>query len=131
MSRIIARILVTRLRNWVEATGALNENRAGFRQGRLMADATQVFVRIPEGVKVVRNMEEISNERDEGKEMVIFLDLKKAYPRVSRPILWAILEKYRLPNKAIDKLKDLHEFTSYRVRGEERDNTEFIPHRGL
>ena len=117
MSRIVARILVTRLRNWVEATGALNENRAGFRQGRLTADATKIFVRIPEGVKVVRNMEEISNERDEGKYMVILLDLKKAYPRVSRPILWAILEKYRLPNKAIDKLKDLHEFTSYRVRG--------------
>ena len=34
MSRILARILVTRLRNWAEATGALDENQAGFRQGR-------------------------------------------------------------------------------------------------
>ena len=72
-----------------------------------------------------------NNEREERKEMAIPLDLKKAYPRVSRPILWAILEKYRLPSKVIDKLKDLHEFTSYRVRGEERDSTEFIPQRGL
>ena len=68
-------------------------------------------------MKVVRNMEEITNEREERKEMAILLDLKKAYPRVSRPILWAILEKYRLPNKVIDNLRDLHEFTSYRVRG--------------
>ena len=131
MSRILARILATRLRNWAEATGALDENQAGFRQGRSTADATQIFVRIQEDVKVVRNMEEISNEREERKEMAILLDLKKAYPRVSRPILWAVLEKYRLPNKVIDKLKDLHEFTSYRVRGEERDSTEFIPQRGL
>ena len=131
MSRILARILATRLRNWAEATGALDENQAGFRQGRSTADATQIFVRIQEDMKVVRNMEEISKEREERKEMAILLVLKKAYPRVSRPILWAILEKYRLPNKVIDKLKDLHEFTSYRVRGEERDSTEFIPQRGL
>ena len=76
-------------------------------------------------------MKEINNDREERKEMAILLDLKTAYPRVSRPILWAILEKYRLPNKVIDKLKDLHEFTSYRVRGEERDSTKFIPQRGL
>ena len=131
MSRILARILATRLRNWAEATGALDENQADFRQGRSTADATQIFVRIQEDVKVVRNMEEINNGREERKEMAILLDLKKAYPRVSRPILWAILEKYRLPNKVIDKLKDLHEFTSYRARGKERDSTKFIPQRGL
>ena len=59
------------------------------------------------------------------------LNLKKAYPRVSRPILWTILEEYRLPSKVIDRLKDLHEFTSYRVSGEERDSKEFVPQRGL
>ena len=131
MSRILARILATRLRNWAEATGALDENQAGFRQGRSTADATQIFVRIQEDVKVVRNIKEINIEREERKEVAILLDLKTAYPRVSRPILWAILEKYRLPNKVIDKLKDLHEFTSYRVRGKERDSTKFIPQRGL
>ena len=56
-SRILARILVTRLRNWAEATGALDGNQAGFRQGRSTADATQNFVRIQEDVKVVRNTE--------------------------------------------------------------------------
>ena len=71
-----------------EATEALDENQAGFRQGRSTADATQIFVRI-EDVKVVRNMEEINNEREERKEMAILLDLKKAYPRVSRSMLWA------------------------------------------
>ena len=128
MSRILARILATRLRNWAEATGALDENQAGFRQGRSAADATQIFVRIQEDVKVVRNMEEISNERKERKEMAILLDLKKAYPRVSRPILWAILEKYRLQSKVIEKLKDLHKFTSYRVR-EKKETVRSLSHR--
>ena len=41
MSRILARILATRLRNWAEAIGALDENQAGFRQGRSTAGATQ------------------------------------------------------------------------------------------
>ena len=108
MSRILARILATRLRNWAEATGALDENQAGFRQGRSTAGAMQIFVRIQEDVKVVRNMVEINNEREETKEMAILLDLKKVYPKVTRPILWAILENYRLPNKVLDKLKDLH-----------------------
>ena len=79
-----------------------------------MAYATQIFVRVQEDVKVVRNMEEIKNDGKERKEMAILLDLKKVYPRVIRPMLWAILEKYRLPSKIIEKLKDLHEFTSYR-----------------
>ena len=134
MSRILARILATGLRNWAEATGALDENQTGFRQGRLTTDATQIFVRIQENGKVVRNMEEINNEnneREERKEMAILVDLKKAYPRVSRPILSVILEKYRLPSKVIDKLNGLHEFTLHRVRGEQRDSTAFITQRGL
>ena len=131
MSRILAKILATRLRNWVEATGAIDENQAVFRQRRSTADATQIFARIQEDVKVVRNMEEINNEREERKEIAILLDLNKAYPRVSRPILRAIPQKHRLSNKVIDKLKDLHEFTSYRVRGQDRDSTRFIPQRGL
>ena len=129
MSRILSRILATRLQNWAEATGVLDENQAGFRQGGSTADAAQIYVRIQEDVKVVRNMEEIRNERKERKEMARLLDLylKKAYLLVSRPILWAILENYRLPGKVIDRLKDRHiQFTSYRVRGEERDSKEVL-----
>ena len=134
MSRILARMLATRLRNWAEATGALDENQAGFRQGRLAADATQIFVRIQEDVKVVRIIEDINNEnngKEKRKYMGTLLHLRKAYQRVCRPISWAILEKYRLLSKVIDKLKDLHEFTSYRVREEESDSMEFIPQRRL
>ena len=47
-SRIVARILASRLRWWAERVGVLDDNQAGFRQGRSTADATQVMVRIQE-----------------------------------------------------------------------------------
>ena len=53
MSRILARILAIRLQRWAEVAGALDENQAGFRQGRWTVGATQIFVRIHEDVKVV------------------------------------------------------------------------------
>ena len=71
----------------------MSDNR--FYIGRSTADAPHIILGIQEDVKVVRNMVEISNEREERKEMAIRLDLKKAYPRVSRPMLWAILEIYQ------------------------------------
>ena len=75
MRRILGRNLATRPRNWLEATGTLDENQAGFRQGSSTADPTQIFVRIQEDVKVVRNMEDISNEGEERNYLPILLDL--------------------------------------------------------
>ena len=59
------------------------------------------------------------------------LDLKKAYPRVSKPILWKILDKLKMPRSVISKLQDLYEFTEYKVRGHERDSSSFFPQRRL
>ena len=43
LSRILARILATRLRKWAEDIDALDENQAGFRKARSAADATQIL----------------------------------------------------------------------------------------
>ena len=55
------------------------------------------------------------------------LDLKKGYPRVSKPILWTILDKFKMPRSVISKLQDLYEFTEYKVRGQQRDSSSFFP----
>ena len=47
-SRILARILASRLRQWAEAVGVLGENQDGFRVGRSTADATQICIRLHE-----------------------------------------------------------------------------------
>ena len=49
-SRILARIMATRLKLWAEDMGVLDDNQAGFRSGRSTADATQIMVRIQEDV---------------------------------------------------------------------------------
>ena len=48
VSRILARILTTRLRDRSEEFDALNDNQDGFRQHRSTADTTQIMVRLPE-----------------------------------------------------------------------------------
>ena len=132
LSRILARILATRLRKWAEDIGALDENQAGFRQARSTADATQIFVRLQEDAELLQLSDpDYKNDSNTNRAQAILLDLNKAYPRVNRPMLWAILSKYGLPRSTINKLKDLHEYTSYKVQGQDGESTEYIPQRGL
>ena len=132
LSRILARILATRLRNWAEDIGALDENQAGFRQARSTADATQIFVCLQEDAALLHLSDpDYKHDSNKSRAQAFLLDLKKAYPRVNRPMLWAILSKYGLPRSTINKLKDLHEYTSYRVKGQDGESTEYIPQRGL
>ena len=53
-SRILARVLATRLRWWSEKLSLLDDNQCGFRSGRSTADATQIFTRIQEEVADLR-----------------------------------------------------------------------------
>ena len=48
ISRVVARILATRLREWAEKTKLMDDNQSGFRGGRSTADAAQVFMRLHE-----------------------------------------------------------------------------------
>ena len=111
----------------------LDENQAGFRKGRSTADATQIFIRIQEDSMILQNaIDEQSQPRDYNEQSQAYLlDLKKAYPRVSKPILWKLLEKLSIPRSVISKLQDLYEFTEYKVRGQEEDSSSFFPQRGL
>ena len=47
-SRILAKVLANRLRDWTENIGVLEENQQGFRRGRSIADTAQIFVWINE-----------------------------------------------------------------------------------
>ena len=59
------------------------------------------------------------------------LDLKKAYPRVNKPALWGILKKYGLKGNFLWTLQDLHEATTYVVKGRGEDSESWQPERGL
>ena len=127
LSRILARLLATRLKKWAEDIGALDENQAGFRQARSTADATQISVRLREDAALLHLSDpDYKYDSNKSRAQAILLDLKKACPHENRPMLWAILSKYGLPRSTINKLKDLHEYTSYRVKGDDGVSREYI-----
>ena len=132
-SRILARVLANRLRIWAEKLALLDDSQSGFRSGRSTADATQVMVRIQEDSTDLRRRIEASGEVVESEEETVarLLDLRKAYPRVNKPLLWLMLERYGMGETCLRALKDLHESTVYRIRGKDGDSEPWTPERGL
>ena len=128
--RIVARIAATRLKGWAEAMGLLDDNQAGFRKGRSTADATQIMMRIQEDAIDLRKRGGATEEGDL-KPTARLLDLTKAYPRVNKPALWRLLERYGLNGDFLRLLIDLHETMEYVVRGREGNSEPWVPARGL
>ena len=135
-SRILARILAKRLGKWAERLGLMDDNQSGFRTGRSTGDAAQVLIRMQEDVDDYRRRlgdryEEV-RQSDRWPEARL-LDLRKAYPRVSKPALWGLLERCGLSGKALETIYGLHETTVYQVRGRGREgfSEEWVPARGL
>ena len=133
LSRDLGRILVTRIRVRAEEMSLLDEDQAGFRKGRSNADATQIFIRIQEDSMILQTaLDEQRQPRDNSEQpQAYLLDLKNAYPRISKTILWKMLDQLKIPRSVISKLQDLYEFTECKLRGQERDNSSFFPERGL
>ena len=128
-SRVLARVIAKRLSEWAEGLGLLDDNQAGFRSGRSTADVVQMMVRMQEDVEdCMRRVDEVSEHE---WPVARLLDLRKAYPRVSKPALWGLLGKYGMKGKCLDSLLDLHECTEYKVRGKEGMSEKWTPERGL
>ena len=106
LSRVLSRILATRIRMWAEEMNLLDENQAGFRKDRSTVDATQVFIPIQEDSVMLQNSLDGQGQPTDCSEQPhdFLLDLKKACPRVSKPILWKILDKFKRPRSVISKL---------------------------
>ena len=44
---------------------------------------------------------------------------------------WRLPKHFNIPDSFIDKLKDLHEFTAYKMKGSTSDSSTFYPQRDL
>ena len=60
-----------------------------------------------------------------------FYDMEKAYPKVSRPGLWRLLQIKGCPPSFLKVLKAIHDHTSSFVRFEGAQSHSFVPDRGL
>ena len=125
-SRILAKVVAKRLGWWAEHLDLLDENQAGFRKGRSTADVVQIMMRMQEDVTDCKRR---VNEGEEGEDVsedewpyARLLDLRKAYPRVSKPALWMLLERYGLKGRCMETVYDLHESTEYKVRGRDGES---------
>ena len=130
-SRIIARICANRLMEWAEGRGALDDEQQGFRRGRATTDATQMMFRLQEDMEDLRKRT-VGGVLDDGEVVAArLLDLRKAYPRVNKPALWRLLQRYGIDGNFLTTLQGLHEATEYCVRGKEGVSEEWLPERGL
>ena len=66
-----------------------------------------------------------------GMKSAYLLHLEKAYPRVNRPLLWALLRRLDVPPTIVRTLQGLHEETVFRVRGKGGVSGQWQPQRGL
>ncbi len=101
--KIIARIVSARLQEWSEQI--IDESQCGGRRGRGTDDALSISRGI---VEATRHLE--------GQVSLTFLDVKKAYPSISRAALWQLLARLGLPLEFIKVCRALHNGTEYHVR---------------
>ena len=130
-SRIVARIVACRLKDWAEDMSLLDDNQAGFRSGRSTADVTQVMMRVQEDAEDLKRRREEAWEEEGVKPAGRLLDLRKAYPRVNKPALWRLLRRYGLEGDFLRVVMDMYESTEYAIRGREGGSDPWVPERGL
>ena len=130
-SRILARVIASRTRWWAEEFSPMDENQAGFREGRSTADATQIITRIQEDLADYKRRRQLRPERPttegEIKVQVRLLDLEKAYPRVNRPSLCGLLCRYGSEGNFLNSIVNLHETTKYKVKGIQDTSSPWTP----
>lgn len=95
LSKIIEKVVNTRLMSYLEKKGRIVDNQYGFRQGKSTEDA------------VLRLTSLATSYLDKGEKCVgVFLDFKKAFDTVSLPILITRLENVGIRGYALAWFKD-------------------------
>jgi len=96
VGKIYASVLNERVTSWIEKSGILVEEQAGFRKNRSVID--QLFIL----TETIRN-------RKPNKTYCCFLDIQKAYDRVWREGLWEKLAEYGISGKMWRVLRSIYE----------------------
>jgi hypothetical protein len=57
---------------------------------------------------------------------MIFIDLGKTYDKVTRNVMWWVLQKHKVSSKYITLIKDMYDNVVTSVRTSDRDNNDFL-----
>ena len=94
-NRMLTRVLTSRVSDWSEKYGTVDDTQVGFRQSRSTVDTTQTMVWLHEDKKGLQCTQDMNRAR--------LLDLRKAYP-----LLWKTVKSYVFHSKFIDSLNYWH-----------------------
>ena len=77
-----------------------------------------------EAIFLVRQLMERYGEQKKSMHMM-FIDLEKAYDKMSRNVMWCALEKHKVPTKYITLTKDMYDNVVTSVRTSDVDTADF------
>jgi len=120
IAKLYSMVLMHRLDSWAEKEGVRAAGQSGFRQGRGTTDASFVLQHV------------IGECREEGKPVyAAFIDFKKAYDSVRRPLLWDCLRSLGIHGSFLDSVIGMYRHVQLQVRQGGEVGQQFPSHTGL
>lgn len=113
--KVLATIVLARLKKYVEAADIIPDTQNGFREGRSTVD--NIYV-LNQGIKKTLEAKK--------KLCALFVDFLTAFDSVDRPRLFTIMKKQNIPDDIIAVIQRMYRATAYRI-GEQK----FYSHKGL
>lgn len=104
--KILAGIMAERIRNWLEKNKKLRESQAGFRRGYATRD--HIFV--------LNALVENKLKKRRGKVYAFFVDLKAAFDKVNREILFGKLQRIGITGRMYKMIRAIYENTTNTVK---------------
>lgn len=103
--KIYAEILRKKLKKEIELKGMLPEGQAGFRKGKSTID----------NIFILNHLIQRKKRKGE-KKIYMFADLKAAFDKVDREMLWKTLKRKGIKTKAVSRIEKIYEETVMAVR---------------
>ena len=104
MGKIVATLLYKRISSYLESNNILLEEQYGFRIDRSTID--MIFTS--------RMFDEYAREK-QLDTCSVYIDLRKAFDTVNRPLLWKILGRFGIPDSIIQVIRSMHEGMKARI----------------
>lgn len=114
--KLLAQIVGTRLRQYVEDHDILPDSQNGFRAKRSTID----------NVAILNKCIQQCLGEEQGKLFTLFVDFKTAFDCIDRTLLFATLRSKGIPDYLVNTIVAMYEQTSYLIEGES-----FRSHKGL
>ena len=103
--KLFCGLINNRLTKWVEENNILADEQNGFRADRSTIDHVSTLTNIIETRKLKRK-----------QTFTAFIDFKKAYDSINRPLLWSKLQEAGMSGKILNPIKAIYNNVQYCIR---------------